>query len=227
MTTSQERRRNQRPWPPAPGLMERLDAVLAGAASSIRHHWTGRIVFTLVILASLGVLAWSLQQRLPLLKGSRAHLLRLHDLQMDIEELRQQIKQGRDIEDDLGRLENRIMPDLETATTWMNKLSAELESAGARIKWRIVNARPIPGLDDLRGLVVSIAIQSDPGEYAAIMQTIRRHVEGAWLAEMIGLDAQGRENDGVSTLTVKLRLWLRDQPAVEEFAMNTDEEQSQ
>ncbi len=222
MTALPERRRNQRPWPPAPGLMERLDAALAGVAGSIRHHWTGRIAFTLVILASLGVLAWSLHQRLPLLKGSRAHLLRVHDLQTDIDALRRQVEQGKGLEDDLGQFENRVMPDLETAATWLHALAADIESAGGRVQWRIADARPISGLDDLRGVIVDLAIEPDPGRYAAIMQTVRRHVEGEWLVDMIGLDEQGRENEGVSALNVSLRLWLRDQPAVRAFAAGAD-----
>lgn len=214
-----ERRVHDRPMPPKPGLLAKLDDWLVRAAENARHHWSGRIIFTLVIVASLGLIAWSVHERLPLLRGSHAWIERLHHLRKEIAELQATLQSAPGDAQKLARAEQSVAPDLESVAAWMNERIASMRWKHSAVTWRLKGSLPLAGLDDVRALLIEVSIRdAHQIGFDRATKSLKNLTQGSWRTEWIGMNAQGGL-DGLHELKALFRIWVRQSPDIDALAI--------
>ena len=208
-----QRRQADRPSPPRASWLIKIDQLVAHMIANLRYYWMGRAIFTTVLALCIGSVWWSLHERLPLLKGSQAYIQKLNQLQAETEILKQQW-QGKKVEESgnaLSRYEMTLMPDMETAATWVEAAVSLAEAEDFALSYSFGDAQqPSANLDDIRILPVTLALSPRNGSFD--LTTISRFFDaitsGAWHIDLIRAELNGHA-DGVEKITAELRVWMK------------------
>jgi len=213
MSDSPQRRQVDRPPNPPATWLVQADQLTARMMSNLRHHWKGRIVFTLLFVLCLGSLWWSLYERLPMLDGSKTYMKHLNHLQSEVEILKQQWRDARVVEvnDALARYETMLMPDMESVDAWIKQVMVQANMADMSVSYVIGDLEmPSIALNGVRFLRLSMTIESskDDLSLSSLMTFFNGMTAGLWHVDVVQLEMDG-QSEGVEKITVTLRVWMK------------------
>ncbi|MGE0388178.1 MAG: hypothetical protein AB7Q97_25925 [Gammaproteobacteria bacterium] len=199
--------------PPQARLRIRLWRILTAIADWLDASALRRAALALSAVAAIGVMAWAVTVRLPMVAQSNDQTARLAEADAHVDDLRRAVRaaQRENVEGKLRVAQARVVADYPGAATWLQGVGARAAQLGFSMRYVIGEERSPPGRAEVVEVPIEIELErpaADPHAHAAALRLVEEALLRGRAGELAGVDAEGR-GDGLLRLRLAYVLWLR------------------
>jgi len=125
-------------------IPSRLDRSLEFTSSQLKQGWMARIILILLLLASIGAIWWSVNERLSLLYGATSITQQQADIQRGIDQsqMKWSSQNHEKIAADLLLAEDKLMPDQNTMADWLENFISQAQDRRIQLVYNVGRAHP-------------------------------------------------------------------------------------
>ncbi|GAV20723.1 hypothetical protein MMIC_P1696 [Mariprofundus micogutta] len=201
------------------GFISRMEGPLEFITTQLKQGWAARIVLIALILLSIGVIWWSINERLELLNGAKSISQQQETMRREIDhlQLKWSAQNHEKIAEDLAAAENKLMPDQNSLAEWLEKFIAKAQKQRINLIYNVGRAHPTPQkLGNVHLVPIQIILRpsrdlNQRNAYKKILDFAKSITNSSWRMDVTSASVTG-SSDQLDQLEMYVEMWMRSTP---------------
>jgi len=197
------------------GFIARLDGPLEFITSQLKQGWLARIVLIILILASIGAIWWSINERLSLIYGATSITRQQASIERESDKLQMQwsSQNHEKIGSELEKAESKLMPDQKSMADWLGNYITKAQNQQIQLVYNVGRAQlPLKQLGNIHLVPIQIILRPSDNlrqqdAYTKILDFAKDITDNEWRMDVSSASVTGNGRR-FEQLEMQIKIWM-------------------